>query len=226
VQVGGHTRSAGTSEIARQSGGDSSNIDDSNALQDTLERIRNRYALYFYVPEGTKAGSERNIEVSLTAAARQRYQGSEVRYRQRYLAPGAGGAPDTIDAEPVTVSQTPESAPSTNSRSGGGTDSNGGGLRRRRPAVDDTGGSRGPNSGGGWPAASGSDSNGGVLSPSAPASSSQQQTEQGGGWKRSDDPAPSTMPAPSTTDSKSPAPAPAEPEQKGGWHRVKPGEQP
>jgi VWFA-related protein len=238
VQIGGHTRSAGTADIARQSGGDSANIDDSNALQDTLERIRNRYALYFYLPQNAKAGTERNIEVALSASARQRYQGADVRYRQRYLAPGAGSAPDTIDAEPVVVSQSPDGAVSSGGSSTADDSEAGTGLhRRRRPAVDDSGGSRGPNVGG-WPAASGSGGGGGVLAPAGSGSDTanvpppaQPQQDQGG-WKRSGDadattsdvpaPAEKTVPAPATT-TQQPQP---EPEQKGGWRRVKPGEQP
>lgn len=38
-------KSAGTEEIARASGGDSMSVDNASALQDTLERIRQSYAL-------------------------------------------------------------------------------------------------------------------------------------------------------------------------------------
>src|SRR4051794_11401250 len=45
VIMGPHTKSAGTEEIARRSGGDSMPVDNASALDDTLARIRQRYAL-------------------------------------------------------------------------------------------------------------------------------------------------------------------------------------
>src|SRR5579864_3822961 len=60
--MGGHTQSAGTSEIARDSGGDSMSVNDASALEETLSRIRQRYTLYFNLPEGVQPGQERNIE--------------------------------------------------------------------------------------------------------------------------------------------------------------------
>jgi hypothetical protein len=93
------TRSAGTSDIARASGGDSMAVEDASAFEDTLTRIRERYALYFYLPEGVKPGDERAIEVELSDAARRRYPGAEVRYRRSYLAPRGSqdsGASDVL----------------------------------------------------------------------------------------------------------------------------------
>jgi VWFA-related protein len=84
---GGHTKSAGTSEIARASGGDSMSVDDASALEDTLARLRQRYALHFQVPPGAQAGQERNIEVSLSDAARRRYPDAELRFRRTYVSP-------------------------------------------------------------------------------------------------------------------------------------------
>jgi VWFA-related protein len=69
---GARTHSAGTAQIARQSGGDSMPVDYSSALENTLSRIRQRYALYFNLPAGVKRGEERRIEVSLVESARQR----------------------------------------------------------------------------------------------------------------------------------------------------------
>jgi VWFA-related protein len=100
--LGPHTQSAGTSSIARQSGGDSMTIDDGSALANTLARIRERYALYFYLPEGVRPGEERAIEVELSEAARRRYPGAEVRYRRTYLAPGRSS--DSDDSRPIRVS--------------------------------------------------------------------------------------------------------------------------
>src|SRR5207247_5128250 len=88
---GPRTHSAGTAEIAQRSGGDSMPVDDAYALENTLARIRQRYALHFNLPQGVRSGEERNIEVSLSDAARQRYPGAEVRYRRGYLAPSGAG---------------------------------------------------------------------------------------------------------------------------------------
>jgi VWFA-related protein len=95
------TVSAGTSEIARESGGDSMAVNDASAFEDTLARIRERYALFFYLPEGARPGEERSVEVGLSDAARQRYPGAEVRYRRSQLAPGASS--DSKETGPVRV---------------------------------------------------------------------------------------------------------------------------
>jgi hypothetical protein len=102
-QTGSHTQSAGTEEIARQSGGDSMPVNDSYALQDTLARIRQRYALYFSLPPGVKAGEERQIELQLADGAERRNPGAEVHYRRAYYAPNSTPGTST-SSEPVTVS--------------------------------------------------------------------------------------------------------------------------
>jgi VWFA-related protein len=84
---GPHTRSAGTANIAQRSGGDSVSVDEASALEKTLARIRERYALYFYLPEGAKPGDEMSVQVELSPAARQRYPGAQVQYRNSYVAP-------------------------------------------------------------------------------------------------------------------------------------------
>lgn len=80
------TQSAGTSEIANQSGGDSMAVDQASAFEQTLARIRERYALYFYLPDGAQPAEASSVEVELSAAARRRYPHAEVRYRRSYLA--------------------------------------------------------------------------------------------------------------------------------------------
>ena len=104
-QSGSRVQSAGTEEIARESGGDTMRVDDAYALQDTLARIRHRYALYFSQPAGVRAGEEREIEVDLTNAVRDRYLGADVRYRRSYYAPAtvSGGVP--AGSEPPAVSR-------------------------------------------------------------------------------------------------------------------------
>lgn len=56
LPFGPRTHSAGTAGIARQSGGDSMAVDNASVFKDTLARIRERYGLYFYLPEGAKPG--------------------------------------------------------------------------------------------------------------------------------------------------------------------------
>jgi hypothetical protein len=91
---GSQSHSAGTAEIARDSGGDSLSLSESAALETTLTRIRQRYALNFHMPPDVKPGQERNIELSLTPAAAQRYPEADLRYRRVYLGPDAATAPN------------------------------------------------------------------------------------------------------------------------------------
>jgi VWFA-related protein len=93
---GSHTQSAGTREIALRSGGDSMPVDDSYALENTLERIRQRYAIHFYLPQGVRPGEERHITLELADTVRIRFPGADIRYRQSYYAPAGavtGGSP-------------------------------------------------------------------------------------------------------------------------------------
>jgi VWFA-related protein len=83
------TRSAGTADIARQSGGDSMPVDGASAFQETLARIRERYGLFFYLPEDAKPGDEKKVQLELSDAARQKFPDAEVRYRNSSTAPGS-----------------------------------------------------------------------------------------------------------------------------------------
>ena len=74
-------------------------VDEVAAFQQTLARIRDRYALYFYLPEGMQPGDERSVEVSLTDAARRQHPNAQVRYRRSYLAPD--GANETEHARTI-----------------------------------------------------------------------------------------------------------------------------
>ncbi|MGE5570059.1 MAG: VWA domain-containing protein [Rhodospirillales bacterium] len=98
VVVGPGTKSAGTAAIARESGGDSMPVDEANALETALSRIRERYALYFHLPEGTRPGQEQIIDVQLTEATRARHPAAQVRFRRVYLAPGAAAASSELTA--------------------------------------------------------------------------------------------------------------------------------
>ena len=77
-------------------------VDQASAFEQTLARIRERYGLYFYLPEGVQPGEEHSVEVLLTDAARRRYPGAEVRYRRAYLAPNGAN-----DARPIRLIHLP-----------------------------------------------------------------------------------------------------------------------
>ena len=81
-------------------------IEDASALEDTLTRLRQRYALHFTLPEGVKAGQERTILVTLAAAAARRYPDVELRFRKTYI------AQDTNTSTPAEVTTTTSAAPS------------------------------------------------------------------------------------------------------------------
>lgn len=143
---GSHTQSAGTAEIARASGGDSMSVDDASALEETLSRIRQRYALYFNLPDGVRAGQERNIALDLSPEARQRYRDAEVRYRRVYMTPeGAGNSTPTM----VTHAPRDDGYSTSRDASSAGTGSTGNDdtptpSRRRRVAVNQDGSAVGP----------------------------------------------------------------------------------
>lgn len=107
IQVGGRLQSAGTAEISRASGGDSMSVDDASALEDTLARIRQSYALYFNAPEGVKQGESRRVQVELTGSAARRYANAELRYRSHYVVTegGAASGPAYDTEAPPTVSR-------------------------------------------------------------------------------------------------------------------------
>ena len=85
-------------------------VDEASALEDTLMRLRQRYALYFYLPEGPTTGHE-NTEVGLSEEARLRYHDAEVRYRRVYM--GASTAGERSGAPGVTrPSESPIEEPS------------------------------------------------------------------------------------------------------------------
>jgi hypothetical protein len=130
---GSHTKSAGTAEIARDSGGDSMSVNDSSALEDTLERLRQRYTLYFSLPEGVQAGQERNIEVELAPETRRRFPEAEVRYRRAYMS--AGGNRENGPAQVTRAPSDNASAPASSNT----TDSGSPAPHRRRVAVNEDG---------------------------------------------------------------------------------------
>ncbi|MBS1873326.1 MAG: VWA domain-containing protein [Acidobacteria bacterium] len=203
------THSAGVSEIAKRSGGDSMPVDDSYALETTLSRIRQRYALHFYAPTGVKGGEQRNLSVTLSASARQRYPDAEVRFRRVYMVPdGVGPAPGPASQGVVAVAPGAEAPVVVRASSVDVSDSPAP-FRRRRAVNEDGSSVSGPTSdSSGAPAASILRVDPGSQAPSA-------------GWRRVDD---GPAPAAKETAAKEPAreapkTAPAA-DSQGGWRRV------
>jgi len=146
VIIGGGdpSHSAGTADIASDSGGDVLPVDGASAFEDTLARLRQRYSLHFYWPPGVAKPEERIVAVALSRSAGGEYPNAEVRYRRAYIGVPSGRnsgrllevsrQPDSIDqqdavaAAPVKSNSknTPVTAP------------------RRRIAVNEHAGS-GPN---------------------------------------------------------------------------------
>jgi hypothetical protein len=171
-------------------------VDDSYSLQDTLARIRQRYALHFSLPPGVQAGEERNIQLELAGAIRSRYPGAEVRYRHSYYAPSGAGSHSTGSSEPVVVT-------------GGGTSETAGNpappADPDRPALRRRAGvSQVPDTPRGGPVIH----DDGPLPATPPPAASGPASSQGG-WRKADP-------------GSSPAPAPDPP----GWRKARPGEQP
>lgn len=99
------SHSAGTADIARGSGGDTMRVDQASALEDTLARLRQRYALYFYLPEGSKLTGRGVVQVGLSQFASIRFDQAEIRYRRVYLAGSA--AEERTGTTVVTRTQAP-----------------------------------------------------------------------------------------------------------------------
>jgi hypothetical protein len=85
-------------------------VDDAGSLEDTLSRLRQRYALYFYLPEGAKSGDQQNIRVDLAQEARIRYAQADVRYRH---APMSGNGATSASSGPMRVTHAPPVTEST-----------------------------------------------------------------------------------------------------------------
>jgi len=182
-RMGGHTSSAGTEEIARRSGGDTMPVDDASALEMTLARIRQRYALHFNLPAGTKPGEERGVEVALSDAARQRYPGADLRYRRVYMVPtGSAVASTPVAEQPITVSRQPAAATAA-------TDETARPRLHRRPAVNQDGTREGPLEQ--ETVESKTDSQ---PAPNAPNASKTTSKDPACGWHRVDEPVPPGCP--------------------------------
>jgi VWFA-related protein len=133
---GGSHQSAGTSEIARDSGGDSMSVNDASALEDTLERLRRRYTLYFSLPEGVRPGQERDIQVDLSPEARRRFPDAEVHYRRAFQSPNGGSS---NDSGPTKITRAPSDSVEPTPTSSSNADSSTPTVHHRRVAVNEDG---------------------------------------------------------------------------------------
>ena len=78
-------------------------VDDAYAVQDTLEKLRQRYTLYFYSPDGAQTVAARSIRVDLSQDAGLRYPNAEVHSRRVFMSGGASGE----RSSPAVVTRTP-----------------------------------------------------------------------------------------------------------------------
>jgi len=163
IPVGDRTRSAGTEEIARDSGGDSLSLSEASSVERTLERIRNRYAIYFLLPAEAREGEQRTVDVQLSSAASARYAEADVRMRRRYLVPALGPRSTTPETAAPSVLSSGAPRPASGEAHSGAEGPSEGGFRRataadiaaaaeapvttnrRKRAVSEPGASRGPN---------------------------------------------------------------------------------
>ncbi len=135
--AGRQANSAGTEEIARESGGDSSSVYAPSALETTLSRIRQRYSLH-YLLEDANNDVGRRLQVFLAPEARKRNGGAEVRYRRVYMSDDSraeqpymitrGSAPAVAATQPAATESAPQPVPQT-----------------KRRISESSGGMRGPN---------------------------------------------------------------------------------
>jgi VWFA-related protein len=111
-------RSAGSAEIARESGGDAMQADESAALDTTLNRLRQRYALYFNLPAGVVAGDRRTVDIALEDTVRRQYPEATVRYKRSYVAAASSGAGAPVEEElnMVPIRPSPKPVPPVSRR--------------------------------------------------------------------------------------------------------------
>jgi VWFA-related protein len=233
VITGSRIEPFGTPEVARQTGGDSFPVDDAGALEMTLQRLRQRYALYYHASEGDSAA---RVSVHLTEATRRRAYDPQIRFR-RVSATGEafpGSEPVQVSRGRAPVSDAPDPQSGSSDQDGwrqapaNGEDRPV--FRRRRPAVSDDG-SRGgpivvqdrtaerdedldapppPRTGSQGTYSTGSTAPASSSAGSSPRSTTRSNStdskpsDEKGTWRKADEPV----------------------NEGGGWRRVKPGEKP
>jgi len=153
-------------------------VDEASALEDTLARLRQRYALYFYLPEGSASSDQQTVQVDLSNNARLRFDQADIHYRRVYMASNSSSehtGPVVTRAQQPGTATTIDSPPSLDQPA----------PRRRSVAVNDDSGS---------PVNTVDDdagtSSGQAASPSKESQPSTQSTQpasqpsQTGGWPR------------------------------------------
>ncbi len=98
------SHSAGTATVASDSGGDTLQVDEASALEDTLSRLRQRYTLNFYLPEDVKTGDQPSVKVDLSQQAKIRYADADIHYRRVYM---SGGSHEQSGPTAVTHTRQP-----------------------------------------------------------------------------------------------------------------------
>lgn len=145
---GSRTSSGGTPEIAEASGGDAMNVGAAYAFRETLERIRQRYALHFNLPPTARPSELRRVTVELTEAAHRRYPSAQIRYRRTYRTPSnlPQPSPNAQDDEEVITqsveemeAETAKATPARSTQTGASTT-----QRQGRVVIDETERVRGP----------------------------------------------------------------------------------
>jgi hypothetical protein len=131
--------SAGSGAIADDSGGESLPSNAPYALETAFERLRQQYAMYFYLPEGIAPGEAGGVELDLTNAARRRHPDAELRYRQVHLS----GAVRRTFVRRVPARPPEPEGPRLGSSTGASTASaSSAPVKKRRPAVNERTGPR------------------------------------------------------------------------------------
>jgi hypothetical protein len=138
---GDSSHSAGTDNIATDSGGDVIPVDGASAFEDTLARLRQRYALHFYWPSGAAKPESRLVAVALSHSAGAEYPNAAVRYRRAYIGTPTGRNSGTL----LEVSRQPDSIDPQDTETASPAKSNSSGRNaptaspQRRIAVNESG---------------------------------------------------------------------------------------
>jgi VWFA-related protein len=97
-----HNPQYGIDGLIEKSGGDQIRTDDpGKALEETLERLRNRYSVYYPLPSGVP-GKLHSVRIELTPEAKAKWSGAEVRARKGYMMPAATQRQRSVPAGDVT----------------------------------------------------------------------------------------------------------------------------
>ncbi len=174
------SHTAGTATIAGDSGGDVMQISDASALEDTLARLRQRYALHYYLPEGSRPADQRTVLVTLSQDAKRRYQEAEVRYRRVYMAGNNGerSGPTVVTHTRAPVEEVSDPAATTDSQPA---------PKRKRVAVNED--TNGPRTVDPDPQSSGPQPDPAPAQPTPPSTQASQPAS-GQGWPKADPPNP------------------------------------